>query len=450
MQNATELNDKTVENFHSILTLFFKEKVEEFKNVLQRQKAIISGGSVARALFNEDDLNWKISDLDIYVQAKDFIPLRDYFLDNSKRVEIIFQGNNNTGYSYNFFKKNKIIKLYRFHIDNFLHIDLMMVKNSQPLTEVVMNFDLSCCKVFYDGENIYGWNIQKILKKEAELNKDYLECLHLKTRTTINRIKKYNSRGFSICIPFDASPKPILPIITDEEYSINNFWFMIFDIMMNNKSRVPFHKIIDFRNISNNFSKKFEKDEKLLKKLESQNYILSLVSFEDGFDKDEFMSPESYETINRLKEFKKICKVLLELFISKRDFYLSYMVHPIKKYDIDIFIKLLDKYSSIKTIRTDIPDISCFSEVDFAEIPIREFLDEPENIVIRFKGNLKGYNRNNLHKYCIEKGRLYGGEVIQESHTFFLLDENIQCFELLDSGIEKYHLIPYSTVMFFK
>jgi hypothetical protein len=65
-------------------------------------------------------------------------------------------------YTTSLFKRSKIIKIIRFNALSFkpmftgrntpIHIDLMIVSNSVSLPDVIQKFDLSCCKVFFDGD----------------------------------------------------------------------------------------------------------------------------------------------------------------------------------------------------------------------------------------------------------------------------------------------------------
>ncbi len=84
-----------------------------------------------------------------------------------------------------------------------ISIDVMVIPDSIPLENVVTNFDLTFCQVWWNGEKIISHNVDDIRNKSGSLNRDYVESYLDMNTFIINRIKKYKNRGFKISISFD-------------------------------------------------------------------------------------------------------------------------------------------------------------------------------------------------------------------------------------------------------
>ena len=64
-------------------------------------------------------------------------------------------------YDASFFRKNDIIGRFMINFRPRLYIDILVVKNEKSLVDVVKSFDLSFCKTWYDGINIFAINKPK-------------------------------------------------------------------------------------------------------------------------------------------------------------------------------------------------------------------------------------------------------------------------------------------------
>jgi hypothetical protein len=87
-----------------------------------------------------------------------------------------------------------------------IHIDLMSVRNHRSPIEVVTNFDLTFCQIWFDGEAVYASHPQHIETRNGLLQRDYVETYLSGNRFLKNRIEKYIRRGFNI--QFDHAPDP--------------------------------------------------------------------------------------------------------------------------------------------------------------------------------------------------------------------------------------------------
>ena len=185
----------------------------KFNTILKKNKALIAGGSVLRSQTN----GWpvKFYDYDIYVNVKNSYNLwnnlinllltkYNYFIKDSKSLP---------PYDDSFFKQNHIYGriLCRSNIKHkFQHgisippppdIDIILVENDIPLEQVVTNFDLSICEIWYNGEVLNATDVKGIMEKKSVLKAQYAKkLLEGQNFFLIKRMQKYKQRGFSILI----------------------------------------------------------------------------------------------------------------------------------------------------------------------------------------------------------------------------------------------------------
>lgn len=306
----TQLSVDFVSKFESFVESFINEnidedefiKIDEIKNVLKQSNAIIAGGSVLRFCSNEQNELWETGDIDIYVNNKNVIPIRNFLASFSQRVEILGYGNNI--YNKNFFNVSKIYKVVRFYTkfdyiqENVKHIDLVYVHNSMKLNKVVETFDLTCCQVWYDGTSIYAKYPEMIMERKSQINPLYIHQLLKGNKSTHNRIRKYINRGFEIIYP-------------REDIAIETF-----NQIYKNYNEVSYRKILsnviflyifDVNGRYRDFNS-FYGDRKFYLEYDSSTpYLikntLRCKFYEDGFDMEEFNSYEDYNKIGKGWDF---------------------------------------------------------------------------------------------------------------------------------------------------
>jgi len=220
-----EFTQNEVEKFENKLKkriLFF----DEFKESIVRNKAIIAGGSVL-SIFG----NYPINDLDIYVNfsnAKEL--MKDlYVLGCSCDITTLHRA---PAYDQSFFRKNNIIarfntfmndNCFRGHIQNYgnrkIEIDIMLIPDNIPLENVVTNFDLTFCQVWWDGEKLNSYDIDDVRNKSGSLNPDYIQSYLEMNQFIIKRLYKYKSRGFQIKIDISGVTENV---ITKTEKTFDN------------------------------------------------------------------------------------------------------------------------------------------------------------------------------------------------------------------------------------
>ena len=92
-------------------------------------------------------------------------------------------------------------------------IDIMAVRNSKSPVDVVQNFDLTFCQVWYDGKDVWATHPEHIVEHVGYLQGDYVKLFLGKNQFLENRLKKYISRGFEI--RFDPAMLDVLGTSTD-------------------------------------------------------------------------------------------------------------------------------------------------------------------------------------------------------------------------------------------
>lgn len=218
---------------------------------LQSTGALVSGGFVLRALgaFEFPILENKrqtifgqihYSDIDIYVSCENLqklIPLITAFKPT------LYQNRQASLYCNSFLRRNKIRKVYSYHRQKMVEfgyeagyiqiglydklvelkkagnkdaiaaellalegkspglvncMDIMAVRNKKSPVDVVQNFDLTFCQVWYDGKDVWATHPEHIVERVGYLQGDYVKLFLAKNIFLENRLKKYTARGFEI------------------------------------------------------------------------------------------------------------------------------------------------------------------------------------------------------------------------------------------------------------
>lgn len=216
---------------------------DDFINLIQKSNSIISGSAILQILYDE---KWKDSDIDVYTLTEgDMPPSRNnpkneypdlLFPDSlcgqgysamSQADDISDQIVHVKGYPAKLFiKKYGVLP---FHSMKYKHENHDLVINWLRITKyweiklkslhsyIDYYFDLSCCKVSFDGKNLRVKDLERLFKRKStvDLNfakyRKYIGLIYKesffekvpnpesvsKQRIT-ERIKKYTERGFEI------------------------------------------------------------------------------------------------------------------------------------------------------------------------------------------------------------------------------------------------------------
>lgn len=109
-------------------------------------------------------------------------------------------------YCGSFLRENGIRQVYSFSQESKngppVKVDVMSVGKDRSLQEVVTNFDLTFCQVWFDGQNVYASHPDHIRNKTGNLNYKYCNKLIEGTSSgrffLKKRLFKYRERGFQV------------------------------------------------------------------------------------------------------------------------------------------------------------------------------------------------------------------------------------------------------------
>jgi hypothetical protein len=173
--------------------------------ILRECNAVIAGGSVLGA-YIESDLN----DVDIYVNQRNAIKLKNRLkelgYDNFSGSVLQPQ------YDSSFFVQNNILARFpmykksreKYQTTSDPYMDIIIVSDNVDVVQVVNNFDLTFCEIWYDGVHVHAADPKGVLEKKGYLKKDYVKKLFTCLNAfTLGRIIKYMNKGFEI--GFDPS-----------------------------------------------------------------------------------------------------------------------------------------------------------------------------------------------------------------------------------------------------
>jgi hypothetical protein len=544
LQNAVEFNPHVVNNLTNLTKIFIPEdKIDTFRDLIISQNAIISGGTMLRSLFDgnfcfqgtpyfqventEGSIpglkkdTWISDDMDIYVHAKNCIPLRNFLMEHFASFEIPKPVDDNgkiqkkgSTYTTSLFKRSKIIKIIRFNALSFkpmftgrkipIHIDLMIVSNSTALPDVIQKFDLSCCKVFFDGIHVQGWNLSDTIQYKATLDKYFISALLTGKKKIQERMEKYKLRGFSIKvdIPTDYVYGQEInqeefeekTVLTFEEKMKRKFYDLMYSIVFGTiykkNSKLSRNSILDLRKVIPAPSAEAmlmctsPKNKNRVWSMFSNYHWVNAQKMEyqdDGYDREDFNSIDDYIGIGKQEEFNKIVKhlstkylILLKVYNQDNSDY----EEDLDEYDEEIrlssgqrtnekfkhfctvelpeFLKIMgvdinapnNKGENSKFLDSIPEHLECFVEEHQDDIKIKEFLSKKKHIIVKSGKTIKGYVRSSIIKYIEKNKKFYSGEKIRLEDIESLNDRNYRFFELRNTGLPYYILIPHVNTKF--
>ena len=224
------------DNFNHLLRHFHHSvDTTGLTKLLRDHNAIIAGGSVLGSLSE----NSYIRDLDIYVNLKNAQNFYNALFKYQPEIYAYGYGNHTAPpYDSSFLIQNNILGRYNIYLFGTIQTDIMIVSDDVSVESVVENFDLSFCKVWYNGTEIFTNHYQDILERRGTLGQNYLEA-YLKGNTfTMKRIKKYTRRGYTITLPnIDTSGMVIKrhhkEVISPETWVVYKLLEILFPMGMN-------------------------------------------------------------------------------------------------------------------------------------------------------------------------------------------------------------------------
>jgi len=216
-----EVTPKVIANLTTILG---EEKKDQLLTLLANTDSLIAGGFLLHALHDEKEHNDGIlphephrdrrdrnalPDADIYVPMEHAATFMDEFCYGEDPVLI---GNQyqvdsfkSSMYCESFLRKNGIQMIHNITIKRgdpprqiYYEFDIMILRSWRLPIEVVNNFDLSFCQVWFDGTDTYASNPDHVREKKGMLQGEYVN-LFLQGNTFLQqRLNKYKTRGYEI------------------------------------------------------------------------------------------------------------------------------------------------------------------------------------------------------------------------------------------------------------
>jgi hypothetical protein len=191
-QKIETFDQSITHKVESMLIDFFQSerKKNKFISLLKRNNAIIAGGSILSSIHDQS-----VNDLDIYVNKRNFSRLYNS-LDIMLKLKYDPKVHFACSYKQSFFRRNNIIARVSIHD---LPIDIIIITDHILIEDVVTNFDLSFCQVWYNGIDVKSDYKDHVLSKKGILRDDYKECLFkFYNEFIVKRIKKYRIKGYEI------------------------------------------------------------------------------------------------------------------------------------------------------------------------------------------------------------------------------------------------------------
>ena len=207
--------------------------------VFAEEGAVIAGGYINMANNYADFEQSLRSDVDIYVNKRSVSNVVKAMLEycNIKASKYHVA----SAYNESFFKKNGLscrITLY----STSAKFDILVIHDSIKLTDVIKNFDLTYCSVYYDAkDNKVKGKVDDMLRRSGKLNSDYVKQ-YVSNKFIQNRINKYKKRGYTTIIKgtIDYVVHPPLPNKIDDE----NVVALLLDELYNKYKRlIPLDEI---------------------------------------------------------------------------------------------------------------------------------------------------------------------------------------------------------------
>jgi hypothetical protein len=171
------------------------EKVPNMDQILQENGGVIAGGSVLASITGADFSD----DMDLYAPCRNLRNIMALFNDPNKVVKKYKASE----YCNSFLRKNSIRTVLTYYLEGIpvkTTIDIMGVRNRRNVLDVVQNFDLTFCQVWYDGENVWTTHPQHIQERKGFLQGDYVITFLYGNKFLKTRLMKYAERGFTIKI----------------------------------------------------------------------------------------------------------------------------------------------------------------------------------------------------------------------------------------------------------
>lgn len=166
--------------------------LDEFLNCTSKSKLVACGGCVVRAVCGDA---WNAADIDVFFVGGDC----------NAAVEDVFEYLREVGVT----KGLSIAVVNHSHVldifmrpsrrrDAVLRMQLILRKYSS-VEEILVGFDIDCCSFAYDARQGVILGIPRAFA--AVKNRQIIVDPTRQSKSLVNRLKKYRTRGFAVCVP---------------------------------------------------------------------------------------------------------------------------------------------------------------------------------------------------------------------------------------------------------
>lgn len=369
------------------------------------EKAYMAGGSILSCYSTPQFIT---HDLDIYINQSNF---NNFIIKLNNIYRFSRYNRLASPYDNSFFKKNNILFRvvgHSFTRVNIPSIDIMVIPDEINIVDVLSNFDLTICEIWYNGKTINGTNLMGIKNKVGYLRKEYNDSLFKYLNNfIIKRIKKYRERGFKI--EYDI-PKTTNFSITSIKKNVTNptEWVIktIITLFANNidiykryinktnnyKSLLyPYNSLILKKNtdvkylIFINSIDKFDNFELLLENLNKYFLIKNPKKFVNKLLKNLYLYliyTNNIEYINYIDELTDLAETheILSVFSKENNDGIFIMEKYIKNYNEDIIVESVNKskYEKLKIKNEN----KCYDIILLDDIELTDYYKDDEIIFV--------------------------------------------------------------------
>jgi hypothetical protein len=197
--------------------------------LLKETGSLIAGGSVLHAYRRSQDemlFDPITIDIDIYVPIRNATSFLNRFVNDP--VASILRTPIDRKHAYNsslycnsFLQKNGIKKVRSYLLSKQesnvpRSFDIMIVRNRRTPLEVVNNFDLTFCQIWFDGEHIYASHPTHVKEKKGILQGEYVDLFLQGNQFLRARVEKYGARGYSTSLDPARMSENVYPMLQNK------------------------------------------------------------------------------------------------------------------------------------------------------------------------------------------------------------------------------------------
>ena len=432
--------------FTTYMNYYYREHWAFLNTSLKTANAFIAGGAVLGA-YTDD----KINDLDIYIHASKAVAFVNAITLNDTYIMSTRNNYLRPSYDQSFFRKNKILGRFSFiqewdtsiktrsqaidQGDIFPDIDIMIIPDEIPILNVITNFDLTFCEIWYDAEKeeVNAVDPEGIRNKTGLLKKEYTEKLLLDFNNfTVKRLQKYMKKGFSITYESEKATvtlrKEPKSVVSPEEWVVYKLYnwivFSARDLIQSNadflgnkresleimcKYPMPNYTLRDFKRILPN----------LIRKTLDPSFLNGIVNIKQLYTKLLVQAGAQYYPDEYLIHIENILDITLDdlndfQHTENNDWLLR--ENPIRlnrgsgpsQSEVNAF-----KFEEFDIDERLITAVTCFDFIEDGQVDIENYLNEDESFILINKGSadgdidIIGYSKEQIRNLISDKSNWF-------------------------------------------